>query len=86
MTAALPAGWQPGRWWRVTFADDRRYPATYPEGPHVGEPHLFAGLPQVWCETSDEAEAREALTRCPGGGILARQIVRTESTRVQVNP
>lgn len=27
----------------------------------------------VWCETSDENEARRALSTCPGGGILRRQ-------------
>lgn len=31
-----------------------------------------AGQRQLWCETSDEAEAREALTTCPGSGRLQR--------------
>jgi hypothetical protein len=35
--AEKDAGWQPGRWWRVTEPDG-----------------------SVWCETSNEDEAREA--------------------------
>jgi hypothetical protein len=54
-------GFVPGRWWRVTYADGR----TYETGPQQGRL-------QVWCETSDEQEAREAAARCPGGGVLSR--------------
>jgi len=33
----------------------------------------------VWCETSNEAQAREALKTCPGGGVLQRLHERSES-------
>ena len=61
---AIMAGeeWKPGRWWRVIYADGR----VWPDG------HDLAGQRQVWCETSVDAEAREALTTCPGGGRLQR--------------
>ncbi len=55
--------WKPGRWWLVTYADGRLDDD---------------GTLQVWCETSDEEEAREALGTCPGGGELRRQYWRTE--------
>ncbi|WP_319456846.1 MULTISPECIES: hypothetical protein, partial [unclassified Mycobacterium] len=61
--------WVPGRWWRVTYSDGRRYT----DGPNAGEL-------QVWCETSDEAEALDALASCPGGGSLMRQYERREVT------
>jgi hypothetical protein len=53
--------WSPTRWWRVVYAAE-----VYPEDHHM------AGQPRIWCETSDEAEARDALGRCPGGGALER--------------
>jgi hypothetical protein len=55
----------PGRWWRVLYADRRR--------AENGPDRL-----QLWCETSDEHEAREALVRCPGGGVLQQLYERTE--------
>lgn len=62
-----------GRWWYVLYADGR----TYTSGPSAGEP-------QIWCETSDEVEAREALNRCPVGRKLFRECTRTESRLVEV--
>lgn len=53
--------WSPGRWWRVVYADGR----CYESGPSYGKL-------QIWCETSDEAEARRAVAECPGGGVLHR--------------
>lgn len=66
-------GWTPGRWWYVYYADGR----TYDTGPHEGQP-------QIWCETSNEDEAREALHTCPGGGTLFREYTRTETRLVEV--
>lgn len=60
--------WTPGRRWYVLYADGR----TYPSGPSEGEP-------QIWCDTSDEDEAREALHRCPGGGKLFREYSRSRT-------
>jgi hypothetical protein len=34
---------------------------------------------QVWCETSSEKEARDALARCPAPGTLQRLFERHES-------
>lgn len=33
---------------------------------------------RVWCESSDEAEARQALATCPTGGRLQRLYDRVE--------
>jgi hypothetical protein len=55
--------WEPTRWWRVTYADGRVYA---PDHPHL------AGYQQIWCETSNEAEARKAVASCPSGGVLLR--------------
>jgi hypothetical protein len=66
-------GWKPGRWWYVLYSDGR----TYSSGPSKG-------APEVWCETSDEEEAREAMHTCPGGGRLFREYTRTESRLVEV--
>lgn len=52
------------RWWRVTYADGRRF------GPGQYAGIDLEGLLQVWCETSNEEEAREALQTCPSGGVL----------------
>ena len=54
--------WEPGRWWRVIYAQER------PGGWRAN----------VWCETSNPAEARAALTKCPGGGVLQRIYEREE--------
>ena len=62
--------WEPGRWWRVIYADERRYDD---------------GRVQVWCETSVEREARAALARCPGGGVLQRLYVRSEQRWEEVD-
>lgn len=59
----MDAEWKPDRWWRVMYAEER--------------PGGWAA--NVWCETSDETEAREALTTCPGGGKLLRLYGRSES-------
>lgn len=53
---------EPGRYWRVIYAVER------PGGWRKN----------VWCESSNEAEVREALATCPGGGRLQRNYVRTE--------
>ena len=53
--AQLEGEFEPGRWWRVTYAGG------------------------VWCETSDERQAREALTACPSAGPLQRLYSRTQS-------
>ena len=52
----------PTRWWRVIYADGSTYPSS----------HFCAGQPRVWCETSNEDEARKSLETCPGGGVLQR--------------
>lgn len=49
--------WEPDRWWRVVYADQRR---------------TKDGRLQVWCESSDQAEVTAAVGTCPGGGILQR--------------
>ncbi|WP_319455146.1 MULTISPECIES: hypothetical protein, partial [unclassified Mycobacterium] len=49
--------WVPGRWWRVTYSDGRRYT----DGPNAGEL-------QVWCETSDAVLLAEADRRVPVEG------------------
>lgn len=54
--------WVPDRWWRVVYADGSRYPTG----------HYLEGQRHIWCETSDEAEARAAIATCPGGGQLQR--------------
>ncbi|MEX7472741.1 hypothetical protein AB4Z39_23845 [Mycobacterium adipatum] len=65
-------GWTPGRWWTVLYADER----TYSSGPSAGQP-------QIWCQTSDEDEAREAVRTCPGGGKLYREYTRQETRLVE---
>jgi hypothetical protein len=61
--------WYPGRWWSVVYAQER------PGGIRAN----------VWCGTSNEQEARAALARCPGGGVLLRQYVRSESEYREVD-
>lgn len=56
--------WEPGRWWRVVYADGRRY---------------ADGRLAIWCETSNEQEARAAVGTCPGGGVLQRIFEHHES-------
>lgn len=55
--------WEPTRWWRV-MGDD-------PSGPR------WANRRVLWCETSDEQEARSALETC-SDGVLQRLYRRTE--------
>jgi len=59
-------GFRPSIWWRVLYADGRVY-----------ESGTYEGRRQIWCETSVESEAREALTTCPSGGVLQRHFTRT---------
>jgi hypothetical protein len=66
-------GWTPGRWWTVLYADGR----TYSSGPSEGQL-------QMWCQTSDEDEAREVVRTCPGGGKLYREYTRQETRLVEV--
>lgn len=40
---------------------------------------------EIWCQTSDEQEAREAWETCPGGGKLYREYRRQESKIVEVD-
>lgn len=49
-------GWEPGRWWTVWNPDES-----------IVDPRL-----RLWCETSDEGEARVALAKRPGY-ILTRE-------------
>jgi hypothetical protein len=57
------SGWMLTRWWRVVGTDE-----------HTN----YCGGVQVWCETSSEEEAREALTLCPYPARLERHQVRSE--------
>lgn len=63
---AAPDEWKPTRWWRVLYVDGRRH-----------GPGTYEGRRMIWCETSDEDEARTARATCPSGGILQRLYERT---------
>jgi hypothetical protein len=60
LTAALAeedtSGWERTRWRQVFYAEVR--PGGYRKN--------------LWCETSNELEARQALAKCPGGGVIGR--------------
>lgn len=55
-----PADMEPGRWWRAVYADGRVYPAT----------SAVAGRRQIWAESSDEQEIRQAAARCPDAVVV----------------
>jgi len=61
--------WTFDRWWRVVAK----------KTPMQGV--FSSGL---WCETSDEEEAREAMTRCPYPCRLERHQVRSEQRWIEV--
>lgn len=64
-------GWVAGRWWRVIH---QAYVAA------DGNPRRGG----VWCETSDEQEARAALLTAPSKAWLQRSFTRTDTTWQEV--